>query len=548
MQYISPFHSLGLDTIGQIDKSSLNLAKKKMLAELELSTSGTLLRGSKELTKNDVIKTFDNLANVSDWDAHRHIAEDSTLLNFLENRTLQEDSFFLKTDIYQDESFIEFVSPYFSNSYGHVLFNCLKKNDYTIISKLINHTPKLMTEWDQQECESLAVEWINSRIEILEEISYQVKKGTRFREKEVSHLYETDFISCLNILTDDFQWLRDKYIMTLYNYSAYLWNNYQRKKAKNIIDIAGRFKCSSYERGLLQERIQFFDNSELSNWLSIYWRMFYMVFFEKPLGVTLAISWIFKIIAAPVILPYLGWARLYNYIEEYSVGRAILSIGNLGLYLFGILYSIWLVSFPLGFIITSIADSDSKTLKFDNKIFQGVPFEHQLYEDMPLTIGNIQDSIKKYENLLRNFDLDDKSIAVKWQLTLDTLKERKQLYEVTYSDFKDLRETLAAKNKLAQTDSTIKFRIETDKDMLILADSFDLYKLHMERIVQLNASWQNASAINQARRIKMKDNKLQAQVDSILAKQFLKRSEIIKDSIRIYDRILQNLKKQNIKK
>ena len=45
-QYVSPFLNLGLDLTAELDKSALNIAKKRLLAELDLSRTGTILRGA----------------------------------------------------------------------------------------------------------------------------------------------------------------------------------------------------------------------------------------------------------------------------------------------------------------------------------------------------------------------------------------------------------------------------------------------------------------------------------------------------------------------
>ena len=73
MRYVSPFQELGIEIDGNLDKENLNLAKKRLLAELDLSDSSTILRGSVEMTKNDIITQFDKLASVKNWDFHRLI-------------------------------------------------------------------------------------------------------------------------------------------------------------------------------------------------------------------------------------------------------------------------------------------------------------------------------------------------------------------------------------------------------------------------------------------------------------------------------------------
>ncbi|MEY4904292.1 MAG: hypothetical protein RLZZ292_2107, partial [Bacteroidota bacterium] len=53
MTYTSPFRLLDLGAGATLDKSVLNLAKKKILAELDLSSSQTIVLAGQEMTKND---------------------------------------------------------------------------------------------------------------------------------------------------------------------------------------------------------------------------------------------------------------------------------------------------------------------------------------------------------------------------------------------------------------------------------------------------------------------------------------------------------------
>ncbi|MDZ7880230.1 MAG: hypothetical protein U5L45_21315 [Saprospiraceae bacterium] len=93
MHYISPFRSLGISDFDAIDKNTLNLAKKKLLAEIDLSPTNTIIREGQELSKDTIIKTFDKLTQVNNWETHRAIAKDLPLLAFLENQTFANNIF-----------------------------------------------------------------------------------------------------------------------------------------------------------------------------------------------------------------------------------------------------------------------------------------------------------------------------------------------------------------------------------------------------------------------------------------------------------------------
>jgi hypothetical protein len=94
MYYISPFHSLGISDFDITDKTSLNLVKKKFLAEIELSPTNTIIKGHQELTKDAVLKTFDNLSQMGNWEAHRAIAKTLPFWLFWKIRHFQKTRYF----------------------------------------------------------------------------------------------------------------------------------------------------------------------------------------------------------------------------------------------------------------------------------------------------------------------------------------------------------------------------------------------------------------------------------------------------------------------
>jgi hypothetical protein len=72
VRYISPIRHLEIDTSqvdasGNLPKSVLNLTKKRLLAEIDLSPTQTIWIGQTEMTKNDVLKWFEQLINRVSW-------------------------------------------------------------------------------------------------------------------------------------------------------------------------------------------------------------------------------------------------------------------------------------------------------------------------------------------------------------------------------------------------------------------------------------------------------------------------------------------------
>jgi len=129
MQYISPFALLQTLTPGQADKQSLALAKKKMLAELELNGGAVVTINGNEFTKNDIVNFFDNLQQTGNLSFHIIVANDAVLLRFLEQHFLNNGDRFSNNELYADAGFIEWVSPYFFKSFTRFAEKCLPGKD-----------------------------------------------------------------------------------------------------------------------------------------------------------------------------------------------------------------------------------------------------------------------------------------------------------------------------------------------------------------------------------------------------------------------------------
>lgn len=258
MQYISPFEELGIELDGNLDKNDLNLAKKRLLAELDLSESPTILRGSVELTKNDIINQFDKLAGVKNWDFHRLIAADKALLGFIKSKEWDEQKQLLKEPKYNDEAFVDFISPYFSESYKSLIIKHLTGRSPKNLAAVLNITPRLLTDSDH-DMAWLSIEmFLEGWKESLNEIAENVRAGQQYADKELIPYQAKPFMQCLNLLPDDYKWFRDDYATSLFNLSAYSWNKEQHYRAMDIVSNARLLDISEDTAAMIDERIAWF--------------------------------------------------------------------------------------------------------------------------------------------------------------------------------------------------------------------------------------------------------------------------------------------------
>jgi hypothetical protein len=259
MRYVSPFQELGIEIDSNLEKSDLNLAKKRLLAELELSSKSTILRGSMEMSKDDIIKQFDKLSSIKNWDFHRLVLADNALLNFVQNKELNANTVFLKEPKYDTPAFVEFISPYFSESYKSLVIKNLAHSSYLNLTAILKLTPRLMTESDHDNVWFSVESFLNGWKSNLDEIAEKVKNRKEYADNEILPFHNKSFIQCLNLLPEDFSWFRDDYATSLFNLSANSWNKKKHYRAIDLVKNARYLHLSKDTEDLLDERIAWFD-------------------------------------------------------------------------------------------------------------------------------------------------------------------------------------------------------------------------------------------------------------------------------------------------
>jgi hypothetical protein len=259
MRYVSPFQELGIEADGNLDKSDLNLAKKRLLAELDLSSKSTILRGAIEMTKDDIIKQFDKLNLIQNWDFHRLVLADNSLLEFVRDGHWHAKKHLRTEAKYDKPEFIEFISPYFFRSYKSLIIKYVASGNSYNLRTVLNITPRLLTESDHDDVwiavESFLDGWKND----LDEIAENVKEGQEYADKVLIPYHGKSFIECLNLLPDDFTYFRDDYASSLFNLSAYSWNQNKHYRAAHLVKNARLLDISDDTATMIDERIAWFD-------------------------------------------------------------------------------------------------------------------------------------------------------------------------------------------------------------------------------------------------------------------------------------------------
>ncbi len=259
--YISPFRNLGIDVSQEVDKSSLNLAKKRLLAELDLSKSGTILRGGVEMTKNDVIQLFDGLSVGESMDFHRQIALNPELLAFLEHQRLDRRQDFVDKLAFYSADFKTFVNPYLVNSCINYLTSCFKNaqsaNLHIFPMSLLNQLPINDLEKIWQSVES----FLKQKRAQADTLTDRIRKRDRVKIGETKAFMSPQFVACLNWLPDRFHDLRTGYVASLFHLAESCWAIKAHRVAVDILRYAEHINCIQQNKLVVQARLNAYENS-----------------------------------------------------------------------------------------------------------------------------------------------------------------------------------------------------------------------------------------------------------------------------------------------
>ncbi len=140
--YQSPLRLAGI-TDPDPDAKALQLARKKLLAELELSGQPALHIDGAALSRQDIITLFDSLSDAATFRYHAALLEDPDLLLFLEKGELGAAAW-QERPVYGEPDFIAFASPYFAAAVNALLQDILSGTVPEEAFAVLFHRPQFL--------------------------------------------------------------------------------------------------------------------------------------------------------------------------------------------------------------------------------------------------------------------------------------------------------------------------------------------------------------------------------------------------------------------
>lgn len=223
MQYINPFDLLGITTenLSEVNSYSINKSKRKLIAEIELSDTNTIVHNGVELNKGDCIKIIDELDNKDFKEFHFFIYGNLTLKKFLTTGDIGFFENFQTESIYNLPEFLDFISPFFSQQYDRILFDNYKHANQKNLIKLLANKPIVSASY-YEKCFKTTYSYIKEIDNEIKNIISEISIGkSSFINKQFVGLdlliVEKVNIELLNLLPSYFQSLRNQLAMSIRN-------------------------------------------------------------------------------------------------------------------------------------------------------------------------------------------------------------------------------------------------------------------------------------------------------------------------------------------
>lgn len=219
MKYVNPFLLLQQTTGSFVDaenNQALAMAKKQLLAEVELSNTQTITFNEMQYTKNDILNIFDGLQSPATLSFHSLIAHDPPLLLFLQTGALKNNARFQKAPLYKEAGFLAFISPYYETVFTDLLLKCFEQQDTRVISDLMKN-PLLLNGAYKEKSFRRIFRYLNERKSRLSGMHQQLQLHQPVDNGRLEMLTGINMVCLLNYLPLEFQVFRDEYAVQMFD-------------------------------------------------------------------------------------------------------------------------------------------------------------------------------------------------------------------------------------------------------------------------------------------------------------------------------------------
>jgi hypothetical protein len=236
MRYLSPKFLFGEPLPSPLDRKTVQRERKKWLAELELSGGENLELKGHSFSKSEIIDYFETLQQetIAAW--HVAIADDPVLLSFLEDGSMDRGTSFKDASLYEDPSFLAWISPYFYTSFTQFAADCFELTDETSMQAIFANS-LLMTDEDKERAWTFISNILTKNIAFFDHYHGKTGKGASWSipmDTVIPYLGH-GYIQVIDALPySKFAPLKDAYAFSMQHPSIALFN---REPGKREITI-----------------------------------------------------------------------------------------------------------------------------------------------------------------------------------------------------------------------------------------------------------------------------------------------------------------------
>jgi uncharacterized protein YlxW (UPF0749 family) len=265
MSYQSPLNivkGLTADENIEINDANLIRLRKKLLAELNLSGATTIEINKKSFSRDEIIKSIDVLLNNPDLQIHEFIYNNPTILNYLEDDTINLQS-------------IEFVTLSIPENIRHqfgliVYERIIIQFKKAMSTRVFAHADAslAMMKALPPDAQELCYEEVHRSLSTLSNYLVEIQHTVNLHHKnDLTFLTYTSFAILLNNLPEDFNDIKYDIVNNIINLlvAYHKLKKYDIEFALSISRVLVKINCDDDQKNLIKNNHRFFidtvDNS-----------------------------------------------------------------------------------------------------------------------------------------------------------------------------------------------------------------------------------------------------------------------------------------------
>lgn len=246
MKYLNPvavLEEMNGAAVDVADTAAVSLLRKKMMAELELTTDKVLQINGVWWSKNDLLNFFDQLQDNTTLHYHQEINADPVLSNFLTTGNIT--GLFITKALYKDKSFLSFVAPFYEPFFTHTVLSGLQQQQVASLQSLFAN-PVLLDGESMKRSYDKIFRLLKEQRQQVESKRDTVSVYGHASWEEVEHLVSLTQVALLNTLPKAFHMERSEFGITMINFALALHHFGYKKRALLVMANVQQLKSVEY--------------------------------------------------------------------------------------------------------------------------------------------------------------------------------------------------------------------------------------------------------------------------------------------------------------